>query len=319
MTLRELFAENPDIIINTDIDGILSGILLCHYCGCKVAGFSNSKETVWLRDGIDSVYQPVYIDMFVPRLDVCCVDQHIVSVNDQHHRLFVAAGTKISPQLDRHRLFERNDYKAKYPFGVVHYVIARLEHEGVQVDFPDLQTLVDTNLNIRLGDLLLRADDAMKTTLHSNYMANARDWWNWLMALSINAPSVRRMVDFLYQSTPSLQVNAIKANTGAYFYTHFCSSSSDGGFAKITDDSNSILPNVAFYIQEMARLMAMPITFAGHYVPHVGQFKRVLWDKRWENEFVNHGTIGGEEVFSYAFVYGPDATSPNFSYTVQMS
>lgn len=318
MTLRDLFIAHPDIIINTDIDGILSGVFLSHYCGCKVAGFSNSKDTVWLRDGINSVYDPVYIDMFVPRPDVWCVDQHIVSVNGRHHDRFVAAGTKLSPQLDRHRVFERNDYKSKYPFGAVHYIIARLENEGVKVDLPDLHTVVDARLNIRLGDLLLRADDAMKTSLNSNYVDNAKGWWKWLWALSDHASSVRRMIDFLYKDTPTNKVNAIKANTKAYFFSHFGSSSGDGGFEGVTDSANIILPNVVGYINEMARIMGMPLAFERHYVPHVGQFKRVSWDRRWENEFVDRGTIHGEAVFSYAFVYGPDATSPNFSYTVNM-
>lgn len=114
--LKDLFRENKNIVINTDIDGILSGIILCKYCGCKVAGFSNSKETVWLRDDVKSVYDPVYIDIFVPNKDVWCVDQHIVSVNDKHHDMFVSAGTKINPQLDRHRIFQKRDYTYKYPF-----------------------------------------------------------------------------------------------------------------------------------------------------------------------------------------------------------
>ena len=152
--LREVFENNPNIVINTDIDGILCGIILCNFCDCKVAGFSNSKDTVWLRSDVKSVYEPVYIDMFVPRNDVYCVDQHIVSVNDRHHEMFVASGTKINPQLDRHRIFQKWDYTYKYPFGAVHYIIAMLEQEGVNIDYPLLKNIVDTKFNIRLGDIL---------------------------------------------------------------------------------------------------------------------------------------------------------------------
>ena len=316
--LIDLFKHNPNIIINTDIDGILSAAILCKYCGCKVAGFSNSKETVWLRDDIQSVYDPVYIDMFVPRKDVWCIDQHIVSVNDDHHNLFVAAGTKINPQLDRHRIFQKWDYTYKYPFGAVHYIITMLEKEGISVDYPELTTIVDNSYGIRLGDLLLRADDAMKTTLNSNYMKNARDWWTWLIEESNYAASVIRMEEFLYSSTPALNVDTIKANTKSYLNTNFQSRTSDGGFNLITDSQNNLLPNIQRYIDEIGHLMGMPMDYPTHYIPHKGMYKLLFWSPRWEEEFVKQGTIDGENVFSYAFIYSPGGRFQNFSFTVNM-
>lgn len=318
MKLTELFKQNPEIIINTDIDGILSGIILCHYCGCKVAGFSNSKETVWLKRGISSVYEPVYIDMFVPRKDVWCVDQHIIAVNDTHHSLFVNARTKISPQIDRHRIFQKWDYTYKYPFGCVHYIIAMLEKEGLHIDFPDLQKVVDSSLGIRLGDLLLRADDAMKTTLNSNYMKNAKDWWEWLLKESNNSKSIQRMVDFLYKDTDANKVDIIKANTKTYLNSHFKSRTSDGGFNNITDTNNVLLPNICDYINEISYLMGMPMDYVLQYRPHRGEYCLRYWSPQWEDEFVNKGTIDGQEVFSYAFIYSPGGRFQNFSYTVNM-
>ena len=59
--LKELFEKNKNIIINTDIDGILSGIILVKYCGCKIVGFTNSKDSVWLADGYDDLFKHIYI------------------------------------------------------------------------------------------------------------------------------------------------------------------------------------------------------------------------------------------------------------------
>lgn len=316
--LKEIFEKNPNIIINTDIDGILSGIILCHYCGCQVAGFSNSKETVWLREDIKSVYEPVYIDMFVPRRDVWCVDQHIVSVNDEHHDLYASYGTKINPQLDRHRIFQKWDYIYKYPFGCVHYIIAKLESEGIEVTLPTLGKIADSKFNVNIGDLVLRADDAMKTTLNSNYMKNARDWWNFLLEVSNNAVSVIQMESYLYDSTPCDKVEQIKNNTKLYFNQRFDSRSSDGGFNQIIDGSGNLLYNIQNYIQEIARLMEMPIRFPIHYTPHIGKYNLRYWSNQWEEEFIKKGTIEGEEVFSYAFIYSPSGRFPNFSYTTNM-
>ena len=316
--LSELFTRNPNIIINTDIDGILSGVILCKYCGCKIAGFSNSKETVWLRDDIESVYDPVYIDMFVPRKDVWCIDQHIVAVNDDHHDLFVSAKTKISPQLDRHRIFKKWDYTYKYPFGTVHYIIAMLEKEGVKVSYPDLSKIVDVETGVRLGDLLLRADDAMKTSLCSNYMKNAKDWWMWLDEISKGACSVERMKNFLYEDTPAQRVEKIKVNTKTYFNSKFNSRTSDGGFNQVTDNEGYLLPNIQNYINTMAELMDMPLDYPEHYVAHKGIYRKLYWSAQWEDEFVNNGTINGEEVFSYAFIYSPGGMYQNFSFTTNM-
>lgn len=53
--LKELFERNKNIVINTDIDGFLCGMILQKYYGCKVVGFSNSRETIWIKDGIDDI------------------------------------------------------------------------------------------------------------------------------------------------------------------------------------------------------------------------------------------------------------------------
>ena len=60
MALSDLFNKNKNIVINTDIDGFLCGMILQKYYGCKVVGFSNSRETIWIKDGIDNMNQPMY-------------------------------------------------------------------------------------------------------------------------------------------------------------------------------------------------------------------------------------------------------------------
>ena len=39
--------QNQNVIINTDIDGILSGLILHNFLNCEIVGFSNSWDTVW--------------------------------------------------------------------------------------------------------------------------------------------------------------------------------------------------------------------------------------------------------------------------------
>ena len=64
--------------------------------------------------------------------------------------------------------------------------------------------------------------------------------------------------------------------------------------------------------------MDMPIEYPLNYIPHRGIYKLRYWTPQWEEEFVKHGTIEGEKVFSYAFIYSPGGRYQNFSYTVNM-
>lgn len=61
--LKEIFEKNKDIVINTDIDGFLCGMILQKYYGCRVVGFSNSRETIWLISEIEDINAPIYIDI----------------------------------------------------------------------------------------------------------------------------------------------------------------------------------------------------------------------------------------------------------------
>lgn len=319
MSLQSIFNQNPNIIINTDIDGILSGIILQKYCNCRIAGFSNSKETVWLANPDESVYSPVYIDMFVPKPNVVCIEQHIISVNKEHHDKFVNYGTKINPNLERGRVFEsRHDYTYKYPFGTVHYILALLEAEGIKISLPNLEKTADLDLSIRLGDLVLRADDAMKTTLNSNYMANAKDWWGWLYERSCKASSIKSMIDYL-NTIPYTNVDSIKMNTKHYFTNHFNCRTSDGGFAQITlNGTNQLLQNIINYIDEIANLMEITFNYPKKLYPKNGKYNLLYWSNQWSDDFIKNNTIQGKDVFSYGFIYGPGGRYQNFSFTTDM-
>lgn len=94
-SLTDIFQQNKNIVINTDIDGILSGIFLQKYFDCNIVGFCNSKDKVWISNRLSSVYEPVYIDMFVVNRDVTCIEQHLISVDDTHHNYWTSCNNKI--------------------------------------------------------------------------------------------------------------------------------------------------------------------------------------------------------------------------------
>ncbi len=338
--LRELFADNKNIIINTDIDGILSGALLVKYCGCQVVGFTNSKDRVWLADDYNDLYAHIYVDMFVTDNRAICLDQHIVAISNEHQESIKASGNKYSPQIEGNRIFTDLGFKYKYPFGTTQYIIALLESEGYMIDLPDLNTAIE-NSSITLGDLIHRADDAMKSTLCS-YITNATNWWEWLKNKSNNGPITCALIDYLdnlkniaeskvnadnlphtasqYAKQIENDVDEIKKNTKTYFNQNFSCRTGDGGYKEIVDTNGNLLENIRLYINTIFNLMKCEgAIIPEHYIIHKGEYCRTRWLPIFEKDFLEDYTICGHKIFSYAFIYGPgnDSTT-NFSFTIDM-
>lgn len=347
--LKELFAQNPNIIINTDIDGVLSGLLLVKYCNCNIVGFTNSRDKVWLADGHDDLYGNVYVDIFVTDPKAICIDQHIVALNDAHMQSIRNGKQIFSPQSDDNnnlRVFTAKDFENKYPFGTFQYLIARLESEGINIQLPNLYDLVP-NSTITVGDLLNRPDDAMKTTLHA-YSKNANYWWNWLDALAPNGSiaQLKGYLDYLgsvsdakvnivalpkgrrkhttkeYKKQREEDVKVKKNGTIEYFKDNFqCTSKSgDGGFNDIVDENGNLLVNIEKYISSVGTILGLQnITIPHHYIIHKGVYCRTRWLPIFSPDFLADYSILGHKIFSYAFIYSPDNDGQtNFSFTIDM-
>lgn len=348
MTLKEVFEKNKNIIINTDIDGILSGAILVKYCDCRIVGFTNSKDCVWLADGHDDLYKHVYIDMFVTDEKTTCIDQHIVALDNNHMRDIISTGCKYSPQSDDEnnlRTFTSWEFKHKYPFGTLQYLIAQLESEGIKITLPDLNSPV-LNSEITIGDIIHRADDAMNTSLCSEYVENAKFWWDWLekKAPEGSIKVMRRYLEELKQASDAIvdsipigdgkkrkkhkkleyiakrkeKVEYIKTKTKEYFKSEFLCGTSDGGFSIITDEHNNLLPNIEKYIKTIFALLDInDISIPKHYNVHKGIGCRTKWLDIFKDDFLKDYTICGHKIFSYAFIYNPDG-GVNFSFTIDM-
>ena len=313
--LKELFSKNKNIVINTDIDGILSGILLNKYYGCKIVGFSNSKEAVWLSDDVNSVYDPVYIDLYVVNPNVVCIEQHIIATDASHLQSIKSFNTKINPNLERGKVFT-DDYYHKYPFGTVHYLIALMEAEGISVELPNLNKRITApeGTSITLGQLILRADDALYSSL-GPYADNASDWWRWLLRKSNNAQSIKDLVSYVTNSNPSLS-KAIKEKTGAFFIYGFGCSGKDGAFDKICDYDDEISVDFIDFVSFVNDCMQGNIEIPSKCYAHIGEFKK-RFVKGYQKEELKR-LMQDPELFSYAFIYGPNSKYPNYSYTTNM-
>lgn len=322
----DLLRQNNKIIVNTDIDGVLSAYVLCKYCGCEIVGFSNSAECVWWRsDKIKSIYDAVYIDMYVPRKDVLTIDQHIIAYDEETLSDIASYGSKLNPNLDNPRTFLPNgSYYLKYPFGTIHYILSKLGKIGVDVAFDHMRVVCDRyGCPLNIADFILRADDAMTTSLNSNYVDNAKSWWWWLKEEGKMSNNIVSLTNYLNKCpTVRTDVYGKKSAIATYFQREFGCDSPDGGFTYITDANGATNERVVKYLTFFFSLLGgedarkyLAGVFDARYRIAKGKAMRIYMTPQFAKELRERGTINGEEVFSYGYVRSSNRPA-NFSYTV---
>jgi len=317
--------HNQKVIINTDIDGILSGLILHNFLNCEVVGFSNSWDTVWYdKNAINDINNAVFIDMYVANPKVVCVDQHVVCANQAHHDKIVVNNNKFNPNVenaDNPCFHVPNDlYYRKYPFGTVHYLIAGLAKENKQFeqDFSKIDLMKKDFVNnegLKLIDLLLRADDTMNTSIRK-YVPNAKNWWRWLMTRSDNSHIIKDMALYLYRLSPSEVLQTTSKTRNLLMGEPFLCKSDDGGFKHIINNEGVLLENVKDYMIYLSELMDLNcFDLSMNLTPIYGKANRVSLNDHTREELANSNTFNGEDVFSYAFIFS-SKKAQHFSYTI---
>jgi hypothetical protein len=312
--MKDFLKDNKNIIINSDIDGVLSGLILYNFLGCEIVGFSNSADKVWLNESkVSSIDEPTYIDMYVPNPNVKCIDQHIISVNEIHHDKIKTNYNKINPNLENPRFhLPDTSFHTKYPFGTVHFIIASLEGEGINIKMDLHKRMGDLNFI----DLLLRADDAMKTSTIS-YIQNAKSWWNWLLIKSKKSQFISEIIEYLNglyreqsEKTRS-QIAKLFMDTTTYGCT-----SPDGGYKSITDSKGRLQKKVENYIKFVSEFAGLNCFDTNSlFNVHEGETARTSLTSDQIKELIENDSINGKKIFSYAFVRSSNKPE-NFSYTI---
>lgn len=312
MMLQKL-KNNNKIIINTDIDGILSGLILHHFCDCEIVGFSNSIDKIWIdQSKCKTIFDAVYIDMFVSDPNVVSIDQHIIALNEEQHYYLSKNANKINPNIDnpRHHLPDKL-YYTKYPFGTVHYIISRLHKEGINTNSLLLNQESDS---LKFIDFLLRADDAMKTSVES-YVQNASEWWQWLKNYSDESPTIIAIIDYL-KTIDASKSTEIKTQIAIKLRKDFHCDTSDGGFKEVCNHDQSIKENLKTYVQFLANLGGLKFPDLDLKLTcFSGRNYRIELKENQMDSFTKLNKIDGKTCFSYAFVRS-SGRSENFSYTI---
>ena len=183
-----IFKPNRKCIINADLDGLLSGMILQEFLEWEVVGFSSCcgkpDDELWLYDIEEDINDCVFVDLPVYFKEYSTIDQHFVAFDKDSIEKYNNDGNKANPNIIRERVFlddkGNNQYTMKYPFGTIHFIIAVLEKMGIipaDYSFNFEKKLGDFDL----ADLILRADRVIGNT--ASYTPNCIDWLSWLVDL----------------------------------------------------------------------------------------------------------------------------------------
>lgn len=186
INVKNIFKPNRKCIINTDLDGLLSGMILQHFLNWEIVGFSccNGKTTddLWLKDPKIDLKDCVFVDLPVCMKEYTVIDQHFVAFEEDCVKEYIENNNKINPNIIRKKVFKdkagKNHYTEKYPFGTVHFVIAVLENIGIINDNFSFNFTKKID-NFELADLILRADRVIGNT--NSYRLNCFKWANWII------------------------------------------------------------------------------------------------------------------------------------------
>lgn len=194
-TINNIFKKNRKCIINTDLDGILSGMILQHYLNWKVVGYSSCcgkhDDELWISSEIKDFNDCVFVDLPVCIDTISVIDQHFVATDMDMVKSYKKNENKLNPNILRQKIFldssKQQHYTEKYPFGTVHFVIAILEmmniiKEDEKINFDKVLGGIFNTFD--LADLILRADRVIGNTCY--YTDNCFNWSDWLMSFGGN-------------------------------------------------------------------------------------------------------------------------------------
>lgn len=204
--IKHIFKRGRKCVINTDLDGLLSGMLLQHFLDWKIVGFSSCcgkpDDELWFEDDIEKLSDFVFVDLPVSLKDVSVIDQHFVSFDDRSIEAYNFQKNKVNPNVIRKRVFKNSkgscEYTSKYPFGTFHFILAALENLGI-IDSTFTFNFTKKIENFDLIDLVCRADRVIGNTCQ--YTPNCIDWSDWLMEIGgVNTRALFFVVQNEYRS-----------------------------------------------------------------------------------------------------------------------
>lgn len=278
-------SQCKDIVINNDIDGLLSGAFLKSVYGCNIVGMTNSKDKVLWKRGYEPSGNEVFIDFTAYGQN--CIDQHI-------HPMHING--IINPNFDR-GIYVFENYTNKFPYSTYIYILYL-----AAMDNKDVSKYLLPKGKF-LSELIHRGDGVLKNA--KLYLHNMTAWGNWMIDKlngNQNQEVFRKFVSSL------VEYHANGGNVDRYYQAIESRLERDYGFKKEELPFNEPKGNGFF------SLLKLGITWED-FVPDERKFVHTRTTIRTMDEFKE--LVQNTNLFSYAFIYSPYNKKgyKNFSYT----
>lgn len=306
-------------IINTDLDGFLSGLLLHNFLGTEIVGFCDSGEYVWKKEGIDW-RDCTFIDMFVVPKDISTLCNHMIAVDKEHAEELFRNGQKMNPNVDVALRDFKESYTTKFSLATVHYIIAKLE----QFDHPLIQkiNLRNTTQGYRCVDVLLRADDVMNNTVHT-YRENSLFWWDKMQGIAslrtqgLFTKALVNYTDAIYRGDIRKDVERYNKLFGNFVKNRFGCDTPDGGYRGLNFAHTDIKEHAKSFVSFLSDLLGLEsFPMNEELVVYKGKAHRTNLTTE-DLDDIRYGEFRDQKLFSYAFVCRPSSEN-HFSYTVDL-
>lgn len=298
-SIRNILRPGRKCIVNTDLDGILTGMLLQRFLNWDVVGYSSccgkSDDELWLKNKDEDITECVFVDLPVSLKDVSVIDQHFVAFDDTSVVAYNSSDNKANPNIMCKRVFRnisgKCEYTSKYPFGTVHFTLALLEELGAV----DKQFSFDFRKGLNgfdVADLILRADRVIGNTY--SYTQNCLDWADWI--IQIGGHNTRQLFNIV--KTEYQQRKAKESNVESALISIGCGGR-DGDCANLFRTKNYNKIGAYFtYLSQSTGLPSLP----NYNVHDFGK----LSGRRFSIEDAGLAAVKNEtkkdNVFSFAFV-----------------
>lgn len=287
-TINDIY--NKQIIINNDFDGILCGDFLQTNFNCKVIGWTNSKDKLYIKKGYILTENTIFIDIFTPQY--MSIDQHITPYIYEN---------SLNPNM-LNNVFVFDNYNKKYPFSTFLFILTLSCIEGI-----DIKSFIINNNLYKLGDknfykfdIFLRADDTLYSTVCA-YKENCQNWWNNIVSISNNNFCLKNLFNFIY-SLEEEYVKKWKSEMKDYFEKKYNIINEELPIFNETNKSK-IKEFLSHFNLETAvdDLLEIKLVHKRVNITNIEEFQKI---------------INNNQIFSYAFPYSPrNINKKNFSYT----
>lgn len=302
------FFDNKKINVNVDNDGILSSVILKKLYDCEVYGFNNNDKII-IHEKDTKYDELAYIDLHVGYPQIKSLDQHCVSVNEEHNKMIKANLNKINPNVEFDIWWE--NYTNKFPFSTTIFLLAKAEGEGKDLSFIDLNKRI--NDKFTLADMIWQTDSSSDN--YMKYRRNCNNWIERLRSLSNGGKFTEQLINHLVNEMPSDkdEMTLLNLNVGIWYRENFHCTNNHGGIrdgyitegGKVSQDLYNYLMTVGdIFNTDMSSIKDKEF------------IKTIFKAKRFKFQEIAERFDSGK-LFSYALIYGLKSDYANISLTYE--